>query len=179
MSSYCEAVRNLPLDNLHRQHHDTEHGFKAKNDDDLFRRLILEINQAGLSFDIVLKKKEQIYKKFSSIKKTARYANKDINRLINNPSIIRNKLKIRAIIFNAIKILEIQDKYGSFKSWLDSYYPQSKENWINLFKKTFKFTGPEIVNEFLMGTCYLPGAHTSSCKFYTQNSAKKVAQKVI
>ena len=170
MSSYCKAVRNLPLDNLHRQHHDFEHGHSPKDDDDLFKRLVLEINQAGLSFNIVLKKKEHIYKEFSSIKKTANFTKKDINKLMKNPRIIRNKLKIESIIFNANKILEIQKEFGSFKSWLDLNKSNTREEWIKLFKRNFKFTGLEIVNEFLISVGYLSGAHVSGCKFYTNIS---------
>lgn len=166
--SYCESVRNLPLDNLHRQHHDLEHGLPAKNDDGLFRRLVLEISQAGLSFDIALKKKSTIYKEFSSIKKVSKFKTREIEKLMKNPRIIRNKLKIESIIFNANKILEIQKEFGSFKSWLDLNKSNKKVNWIKLFKRTFRFTGPQIVNEFLMSACYLPGAHEPRCKYYSK-----------
>lgn len=166
MSSYCETVRNLPLDNHHRQHHDTEHGTPAKNDDDLFRRLILEISQAGLSFDTILKKKKTIYEAFPSIKKVAEYKEKEIQQLMNNPGIIRNKLKIQAAITNANKIIQIQKEHGSFKQWLDKHHPLTKEEWVKLFKQNFKFTGGEIVNEFLMSTLYLPGAHTKGCSYF-------------
>lgn len=164
--SYCKAVRDLPKGHIHRDHHDSEHGSHPKNDDDLFRRLVLEINQAGLSFDIVLKKKETIYAEFSSINKVSKFKEKDIKRILENPGVIRNRLKIESIIYNAKKIKEIQREHKSFKAWLDSHYPLKKEEWVKLFKKTFKFTGGEIVNEFLMSTNYLPGAHDKDCKYY-------------
>lgn len=156
-------VRDLPVGNIHRDHHDSEHGFLPVDDDDLFRRLILEINQAGLSFEIALKKKKTTYSAFPTVRKVAAYGAKDISRLMENPGIIRNRLKIESIISNANKILEIQKTHGSFANWLDSHYPLSKEEWVKLFKKTFRFTGGEIVNEFLMSTGHLPGAHDKEC----------------
>jgi DNA-3-methyladenine glycosylase I len=124
----------------------------------------LEISQAGLSFDTILKKKESIYSAFPNVKKVSRYTEKDIDKLMQNSGIIRNKLKINAAIFNAKKIKEIQKTHGSFRKWLDSHHPKTKEEWVKLFKKDFKFTGGEILNEFLMSACYLPGAHVEGCK---------------
>ncbi|MFA6073638.1 MAG: DNA-3-methyladenine glycosylase I [Candidatus Woesearchaeota archaeon] len=164
--SYCKFARESPVGNVHRDHHDSEHGKKPKDDDDLFRRLVLEINQAGLSFEIVLKKKEMMYKEFSSIDKVSKFKEKDVLKLMQNPGVIRNRLKIESIIYNAKKIKEIQKEYGSFKAWLDLNHPQKKEEWVKLFKKTFKFTGGEIVNEFLMSINYLPGAHDEDCEYY-------------
>ena len=166
MSSYCASVRDLPLDNIHRQHHDSEHGTPAKSDDDLFRRLILEISQAGLSFETVLKKKKAIYSAFPSVAVVAQFTEQDIERLLQNPGIIRHRGKIEAAIFNAKTILELQKTHGSFASWLQSYYPQTKDGWTVLFKKTFKFTGGEIVNEFLSTSCYLPRGHSPGCRLY-------------
>jgi DNA-3-methyladenine glycosylase I len=166
MKTYCEAVRGLPEDNVHRIHHDTEHGSMPESDDDIFRRLILEINQAGLSFDIVLKKKKTLYEAYPSIAKVAKYTQKDIKRLMNNSGIIRNRLKIEAAIYNAKKIQELQKEYGSLRKWLDINHPKTKDEWVKLFKKNFKFTGGEIINEFMMSICYLPGAHVKGCKLY-------------
>ena len=90
----------------------------------------------------------------------------DISRLLLNKGIIRNKLKINAIIFNAQVIITIQKKYGSFKKWLDLNHPKERKEWVKLFKKTFKFTGGEITYEFLMSTGYLVGAHEKSCPIY-------------
>ena len=161
MKSYCSYARTSG--NHHKEHHDTEHGVPAKDDDDLFRRLILEISQAGLSFDTILKKKESIYKAFPTVKKVAKYGKKEISELMQNPGIIRNKLKIHAAIHNAKVIQKLQKEHGSFKKWLDKQECESKEEWVKLFKKTFKFTGGEITNEFLMSTNYLPGAHDDDC----------------
>jgi DNA-3-methyladenine glycosylase I len=90
----------------------------------------------------------------------------DIERLLNDSGIIRNKLKVGATIYNAQKILELQKEFGSFKNWLDQNHPKTKEEWVKLFKKTFKFTGGEITNEFLVSTGYLKGAHTPDCPIY-------------
>lgn len=163
MESYCSYARNLPKGNHHRDHHDIEHGFPPKDDDDLFRRLLLEISQAGLSFDIVLKKKKGIYDAFPSVAKVARFTEKDVERLMQNSEIIRNRLKINAAIYNAKKIQEIQKAHGTFWGWLQDQQLTTREEWTNLFRKTFKFTGGEIVNEFMMSVGLLPGAHDATC----------------
>ena len=93
----------------------------------------------------------------------AKYDQHDIDRLLANPGIIRNKLKINATIHNANIIVELQKTHGSFKNWLDKKHPLKKEEWVKLFKKTFKFTGGEITNEFLVSTGYLQGAHIDDC----------------
>lgn len=165
MKTYCLYARAQEKDNVHRKHHDTEHGKIPKNDDDLFRRLMLEISQAGLSFETVLKKKESIYASFSSIDKVANYKEKDIKLLMQNPGIIRNRLKIESAIFNARKIKEIQ-KNESFHSWIKRNKQPNRESWVKLFKNNFKFVGGEIINEFLMSINMIPGAHDSNCPFY-------------
>jgi DNA-3-methyladenine glycosylase I len=167
-SSYCEAVLSMDETNLHRIYHDHFYGFPIDNDDELFERLILEINQAGLSWTTILNKQQnfkQAYKDFS-IKKVATFKEKDFERLMNDAGIIRNRLKINAAIENAKIILTIQKEFGSFKKWLDHHHPKTKKEWVKIFKSTFRFTGGEIVNEFLMSTGYLPGAHIESCRIY-------------
>ena len=100
------------------------------------------------------------------IRKVAAYKDRDFQRLMNDAGIIRNRLKIRAAIENARSILQIQKEYKSFRHWLDHHHPMSKEEWTSLFKKTFRFTGGEIVNEFLVSTGYLPNAHEKTCPVY-------------
>jgi DNA-3-methyladenine glycosylase I len=73
---------------------------------------------------------------------------------------------VAAAIHNAQVILGIQKSHGSFKQWLDAHHPKNKEAWVKLFKQYFRFTGGEIVNEFLMSTGYLPGAHAENCPVY-------------
>jgi DNA-3-methyladenine glycosylase I len=165
---YCDYVAKLPVENVHRQYHDKEYGFPLLNDNELFARLVLEINQAGLSWDTILKKKDNFFKAYDNfeIKKVAVYKEKKIEKLLNDAGIIRNRLKINAAVENAKKILALQKEYGSFKNWIDKHHPLTKEEWVKLFKQNFRFTGGEIVNEFLMSTGYLPGAHSQTCPVY-------------
>jgi len=166
-SSYCEYVKNLSDDNIHRVYHDTQYGFKIDSDNELFGRLILEINQAGLSWTTILNKQDNFRTAFSNfdIKKIADYDKPDISRLLANSGIVRNKLKINAVIFNARKIVELQKEYGSFKSWLKIKNDSNLNltNWVALFKENFKFTGNEITKEFLTSTGYIKGAHIETC----------------
>ncbi len=167
-SSYCEAVTTMEKTNLHKIYHDTAYGFPIDNDDELFERLILEINQAGLSWSTILNKQQNFkkaYKNFN-IKKVAGFNEKDVQRLLNDAGIIRNRLKIHAAVENAKTVMKLQKEFGSFKKWIDHHHPKSKEEWVKIFKNTFRFTGGEIVNEFLMSTGYLPGAHIESCPVY-------------
>jgi DNA-3-methyladenine glycosylase I len=153
---------------LHKNYHDNHYGFPIHNDNELFGRLIMEINQAGLSWETILKKEISFRKAYSSfnIKLVAAYTEKDFDRLMSNPGIIRNRLKIKAAIENARSILLLQKEFGSFEKWLEHHHPKKKEEWVKLFKKTFRFTGGEIVNEFLMSIGYLPGAHAEDCPVY-------------
>lgn len=182
--SYCTFVQSITAekDFIHKNYHDHHYGFPIEDDDALFGRLILEINQAGLSWATILRKEENFQKAFHqySIKKIARYGQRDIDRLLQDAGIIRNKLKVNAVIENAKTIQGMQKEFGSFKNWLDAHHPLTKEEWTKLFKKNFKFTGGEIVNEFLMSTGYLPGAHDPDCpvgkkltKIYQQNNKKR------
>ena len=166
--TYCDYVSTLSMDNVHRQYHDKEYGFPIAHDNDLFARLVLEINQAGLSWDTILKKKENFFKAYDNfeISAVAKYKEKKIEKLLNDAGIIRNRLKVNAAIENAKRILALQKEYGSFKNWLNKNHPLSKEEWVKLFKQNFRFTGGEIVNEFLMSAGYLPGAHAASCPVY-------------
>lgn len=166
--SYCEFVDTLEAENLNTIYHNTQYGFPIESDDELFGRLILEINQAGLSWNTILNKQENFRKAYSSfnIQKIANYKAKDIERLLSDSGIIRNKLKVNAAIYNAQRIVEMQQELGSFKAWLDQHHPLELKEWVKLFKKTFKFTGGEITNEFLMSTGYLEGAHIPSCPIY-------------
>ena len=167
-NSYCRFAGKLPKKNLHRIYHDTKYGFPIKSDNELFKRLILEINQAGLSWSIILKKQKNFDVAYSNfnIKKISNYKAQDIDRLIHDKGIVRNKLKIEATIFNAQKILEIKKEHGTFKKWLDKNSRLNITQWIKLFKNTFKFTGREITKEFLLSTGYLPNAHNKKCEIY-------------
>lgn len=169
--SYCKYIDSIESKDkklLHKNYHDNFYGFPIHDDNELFGRLILEINQAGLSWEIVLKKEEAFRAAYDNfdIAKIASYTEKDRARLMGDSKIVRNRLKINAAIENARTLLRIQKEYGSFEKWLETNHPKSKEEWVKLFKKTFKFTGGEIVGEFLMSIGYLDGAHDKDCPVY-------------
>lgn len=166
--SYCSYCLKEGTHEVHVHYHDNKYGFPIDNDDELFGRLILEINQAGLSWETILKKElnfKNAYAEFN-IQKVAAFNEDDRQRLLNNPGIIRNKLKVNAAIHNANRILELTREFGSFKLWLDHHHPRTKSEWTKLFKSNFKFVGGEIVNEFLMSTGYLKGAHEENCPIF-------------
>ena len=169
MTTYCQYVLTHPEDEYNKRYHDTEYGFPIDDDNQLFERLILEINQAGLSWITILKKQENFRRAYNGfeIEAVARYRESDRARLLSDAGIIRNKLKINAAIENARSILLLRKEYGSFKAWLDAHHPRTKDEWVVLFKQNFKFVGGEIVNEFLMSTGYLPGAHVTDCPVYS------------
>lgn len=162
---------------VHKIYHDTQYGFPIDDDDELFCRLVLEINQAGLSWTTILNKQEGFRKAYHnfSIKKVAAFKEKDIERLMNDAAFIRNRLKINAAIQNAKTIRLLQKQFGSFKNWLAQHHPKTKEEWTKLFKNTFTFTGGEIVNEFMVSTGYLPGAHDINCPVYKNVLTSKPA----
>lgn len=165
MSSYCDFA---PSDPLHAPYHNLEYGFPQRQDAVLFERLILEINQAGLSWGLMLKKRAAFQKAFRQfdIDKVARFGERDMERLLSDAGIIRNKLKVAAAIENARRIRALRKSHGSFAAWIDAHHPLTKPEWIKLFKHSFVFTGGEIVGEFLMSLGYLPGAHKETCPVY-------------
>ncbi|MEI7847334.1 MAG: DNA-3-methyladenine glycosylase I [Chloroflexota bacterium] len=177
MNPYCEYCANHPEDNLNKSYHDNLYGFPITDDNSLFERLILEINQAGLSWVTILKKVQNFRTAYDGfvIEKVAAYSEDDRARLLGNAGIIRNRLKINAAIENARRILVLQAEYGSFKNWLDSHQKLTRDEWTKIFKKTFVFTGGEIVNEFLMSSGYLPGAHSEECPVYLEIADLKPA----
>jgi DNA-3-methyladenine glycosylase I len=174
-TTYCEFVQFAGKDTVHRDYHDKEYGFPIEDDNLLFARLVLEINQAGLSWETILKKKDNFFAAFDqfNIDKVARYSAAKKEKLMQDAGIIRNRLKIESVVDNAKKIKTLQKEFGSFKNWLDAHHPKTKEEWVKLFKQTFRFTGGEIVNEFLMSTGYLPGAHAENCAVYKKVMKKK------
>lgn len=181
--SYCRVIpfmKEKDFD-LHKNYHDNLYGFSVESDDELFCRFVLEINQAGLSWSTILHKEKNFRNAYSNfnIKLVAAYVEKDIERLLNDAGIIRNKLKIYAAIYNANIIIGLQKEFGSFKKWIDHHHPKTKEEWIIIFKGIFRFTGGEIVNEFLMSTGYLPGAHDDDCPIYKKILLQEPAWKKI
>ena len=145
MNSYCALANGLPADSTdpNKHYHDRLYGFHIEDDNELFGRLLLEINQAGLSWTLILQRAAGL---------RAAYAGFDIAAVA-----------AFGAIHNAQQILQLQQAFGSFKNWLDGHHPQPLADWVKLFRRTFKFTGPEIVREFLVSTGYLKGAHSEDC----------------
>ena len=165
--SYCTIAPGHPL---HGPYHDREYGFPTRDEAVLFERLVLEINQAGLSWLTILSKRDNFRTAFDDfdVDKVARYGVSERARLLADQGIIRNRLKVDAAIENARRVLAIRESHGSFAKWLDRNHPLPKHEWVKLFKQTFKFTGGEITGEFLVSTGYLPGAHEQSCPVYAK-----------
>jgi DNA-3-methyladenine glycosylase I len=107
-------------DPLYRDYHDKEWGVPVRDDRLLFEFLILEGAQAGLSWYTVLRKRENYRAAFDNFipEKIARYSDKKIAKLLENPGIIRNRLKINATVLNAKKFLEVQKEWGSFSKYI-------------------------------------------------------------
>ena len=173
MSTYCDFVAAKGHGTVHEYYHDYEYGFPLHDDNALFERLVLEINQAGLSWELILKRKPEFERAFDGfdIDKVAAYSDDDRARLLADAGVIRNKLKVNAAIKNAKILQTIRRENGGFKAWLDSHHPLSETEWVKLFRKTFCFTGPEIVREFLLSTGYIPGAHAESCPVFIRITA--------
>ncbi|HEV2302990.1 MAG TPA: DNA-3-methyladenine glycosylase I [Stellaceae bacterium] len=166
-AAYCRAAPSHPL---HGPYHDSEYGFPAREEAVLFERLVLEINQAGLSWLTILKKRPAFRAAFAGfdVDRVALFGEADVARLLADPGIVRNRLKIAAAIDNAKRIHGLRASHGSFHAWLEAHHPRSKEEWVKLFRGTFRFTGGEIVGEFLLSLGYLPGAHAPDCPAYAR-----------
>lgn len=167
MSDYCDIAPGHPW---HGPYHEREYGFPLKGDAQLFERLALEINQAGLSWLTMLQKREAFHRAFRGfeIERVARFGTRDETRLLADPGIVRNRLKVAAVIENARRLRRLRVGYGSFAAWLDAHHPRDKAAWVKLFKATFVFTGGEITGEFLKSTGYLPGAHRPDCPVFAR-----------
>lgn len=165
LPGYCGWVATRPPEDPNRDYHDREYGFPIQDERGLFRLLVLEINQAGLSWSTILRKRaafDRAYEGFE-VERIASYGSADAERLLADPGIIRNRLKIGAAIENARRLIALRPDYPSFGAWLDAHHPLPKEAWVKLFKRTFVFTGGEITGEFLMSSGYLDGAHVPGC----------------
>ncbi len=155
---------------LMQAYHDTEWGVPVHDDQVLFEFLILEGAQAGLSWNTVLNKRENYHTALHGFdaKKIARYGAKDVQRLLANPGIIRNRLKIAATITNAQKFLEVQKEFGSFDKYIWQFVggkpiknkvqsikdipTKTKESDAlskDLLKRGFKFVGSTIMYAFM------------------------------
>lgn len=167
MSGYCDVAPGHPL---HGPYHDHEYGFPRTDDRELFERLTLEIAQAGLSWRLVLEKRPGYTAAFANwdLDTVAAWGEDEIEVLVADARIIRNRLKIAATIHNARVIQTLRSSHGSFHAWLLAHHPRPKVEWVRLFKQTFRFTGGEITGEFLMSLGFLQGAHRDSCPVQTR-----------
>jgi DNA-3-methyladenine glycosylase I len=174
MPTYCDIAPGHPV---HCTYHAQEYGFPQRDERELFERLLLEINQAGLSWELILKKREGFRRAYHGfdVDAVAAYGQADVDRLLADPGIIRNRLKVSAAIHNAQVIQQLRASHGGFTDWLDAHHPRGKAEWIKLFKKTFRFTGGEITGEFLMSLGYLPGAHQPDCPIHARTIAAGAA----
>lgn len=167
MSSYCDFASGHPL---HGPYHDHEYGFPLDDEAGLFERLLLEINQAGLSWTVMLKKREGFRAAYDGfdVDRVAAYGEADRARLLADPGIVRNRLKVGAAIVNAQVIRGLRESHGGFAGWLRQHHPRRREQWVRLFRSTFRFTGGEITGEFLASVGYLPAPHRRDCPVYAR-----------
>ena len=170
--SYCRIAPGHPF---HGPYHDREYGFPLRDDAALFERLVLEINQAGLSWLTILKKRAAFVAAYDGfdIERVAAYGKRERARLLADAGIIRNRLKVDATIENARRLVALRSEHGSFAAWLDAHHPLPKAEWVRLFKRTFRFTGGEITGEFLLSTGYLRGAHEVSCPVFARVARRR------
>lgn len=167
-------------------YHDNEWGVPLHDDKKLFEFLVLDAFQAGLSWEIVLKKREGFRKAFEGFNahKISRYGEKEVERLMKDEKIIRNRLKITATITNAQKFIEVQKEFGSFDNYIWSFTEgktinnewrnekeipaQSDESYamsLDLKKRGFKFVGSTICYAF-MQAAGMVNDHLVSCFRY-------------
>ena len=170
--SYCRVAPGHPF---HGPYHAREYGFPIRDDARLFERLVLEINQAGLSWLTILQKRDAFVAAYDGfdLDRVAAYGARQRARLLRDAGIIRNRLKVDAAIENARRLVAIRAEWGSFAGWLDHHHPRPKARWVALFKETFRFTGGEITGAFLLSTGYLAGAHEASCPVYARVVRRK------
>ena len=175
-------------DPLYIEYHDTEWGVPVYDDDKLFEFLILETFQAGLSWITILKKRENFRAAFDNFdyKKIAKYNEEKYDELIQNAGIIRNKLKIKATISNAIAFMEIQKEFGSFSDYIWGFVNGKpiKNNWDSLSeipavteisetiskdlkKRGFKFVGATVIYAHMQATGMV-NDHIKDCFRYNE-----------
>lgn len=172
MNWYCDVAPGHPV---HQPYHDLEYGFPLTGEAELLERLALEIFQAGLSWEIVLRKRSGTRLAFTGfdVDAVAGFAVSDVERLLGDHRIIRNRRKVAAVIENAKRIRALRASHGGFAAWIAGHHPLPLAGWVRLFRQTFVFTGPEVVNEFLMSIGYLPGAHRADCPIQAAVDARR------
>ena len=164
-------------------YHDEEWGVPSHDDRDLFELLTLEGAQAGLSWATILRKREGYRRAFAGFDPeiVARFGAKDVERLLGDPGIVRNRLKVESTIVNAARVLELQEELGSFDAYLWAFVdgtpivggwralgelpPETEESRAlsrNLKKRGFRFVGPTVCYAFMQAVG-LVNDHTAGC----------------
>ncbi len=185
MCKRCDWVSDDPL---YIEYHDNEWGIPVHDDRKLFEMLILEGAQAGLSWITILKKREYYREAFDNFdyEKIARYDEENIEELLANEDIIRNKLKINAAISNAKAFIKVQQEFGSFDKYIWQFVGDKviKNKWTSLKdvptqteeseamskdlkKRGFKFVGPVICYSFMQAVGMV-NDHTTDCFRYDE-----------
>jgi DNA-3-methyladenine glycosylase I len=184
-------------DPLYQQYHDREWGVPNADDDSLFEFLILEGAQAGLAWITVLRKREGYRKAFDDFdaREISRYSDKKIEKLLENPGIIRNRLKVNSARGNARAFLHVQKEFGSFTHYLWGHvdFRPIQNDWQSMAevpaetelskkiskdmkKRGFNFVGPTIIYAFMQATGMV-NDHTVDC-FRHQQCANKGKKKI-
>ncbi|SBW06088.1 DNA-3-methyladenine glycosylase I [uncultured Dysgonomonas sp.] len=186
MSNNAEVIRCgwVGNDPLYIKYHDDEWGTEVTDDKTMFEFLVLESAQAGLSWITILRKREGYKKAFAGFdaEKVAKFTDKDVERLIKDEGIVRNKLKVKATISNAQLFLDVQKEFGSFCNYMKSFLPEGKpiiNHWKTLAevpastplsdaiskdmkKRGFKFFGTTICYAHLQAVGYI-NDHLTNC----------------
>ncbi len=179
----CQWVSNDPI---YQEYHDTEWGVPSHYERHLFELLLLEGFQAGLSWITILRKREDFRKAFENFnyQKLAYWSDEQLELALQNPKIVKNRLKVYAVRSNAIAFLKIQEKFGSFDKYIWEFvnFQPIKNHFnsikelpastdlsvqisISLQKNGFKFVGPTIVYSFMQAVG-LVNDHTQNCDLY-------------
>ena len=178
-----------PVDNpVYLAYHDEEWGVPVHDDRRLFEMLVLEGAQAGLSWSTILNKREGYRRAFAGFDpaKVARFDARKVDRLLADPSIVRNRLKVESTVANARAVLDVQEEDGSLDSFLWSFVdgapkvnrfralsdipaetPESKAMSKDLKRRGYRFVGPTVCYAF-MQACGLVNDHVVSCFRYRE-----------
>ncbi|GJQ27043.1 MAG: DNA-3-methyladenine glycosylase I [Phycisphaerae bacterium] len=155
-------------DPLLASYHDHEWGVPIKTDSGHLERMALEVFQCGLSWKIVLVKRDALRDRFDGfdVQRVARFDQRRIKRLCSDAAIIRNRAKIEATVSNARVFIELAERHGSYVKWLkglDASTPRAIAALYPLFRTTFKFMGPETTKCYLMGMGKIAASHDQGC----------------
>ncbi|HEX8929165.1 MAG TPA: DNA-3-methyladenine glycosylase I [Actinomycetota bacterium] len=145
-------------------YHDDEWGQAPLDEAGWFERLSLEVFQAGLSWRTVLAKRDGFRHAFHDFepKLVAAFTSKDVARILRDPGIVRNRAKVLATIDNAKTVLALADEHGSFANWVAGQ-PESLEEQQRIYRQTFQFAGPQVVEAFLQSVGRIEVPHEPGC----------------